>query len=369
MRDAGWGKVLKPNPRVAAMAAYALPDISAADGQVATVLAQNEHAFAPSPRVQQAVAEAMASGQLYPDDNWSALRAAIAEVHGLDAGRIGCGVGSMELMSSLMLAYLSPGTRLLMTQYGYLFMRTLCKLVGATLDVADEVDYRVDIDRVLQQLQPDTRLVFIVNPGNPSGTVIHNEEIRRLRAALPEDVMLLVDEAYAEFVDPDFHPPLFDLVETGNTVITRTFSKIYGLAGMRVGWGYFPAEVLEQVRKVQNPGSVSVVSQAAARAAMQDQASAAEARRYIAAQRNFLTGAIRALDLEVVPSQTSFILVDFVTPQRADSAFNYLRQHGLVVRPMGGYGLPACLRITIGTESQMRATALTLATWRERSGD
>jgi histidinol-phosphate aminotransferase len=347
------------------MAAYALPDISATEGQAATVLAQNEHAFAPSPRVRQAVAEAMASAQLYPDDNCSVLRAAIAEVHQLDAGRIVCGVGSMELMSSLMLAYLAPGARLLMTEYGYLFMRTLCQLTGATLDVADEVDHRVDVDRVLRQLRPDTRLVFIVNPGNPSGSVIHNDEIRRLRAALPEDVMLLVDEAYAEFVDPGFHEPLFDLAATGNSVITRTFSKIYGLAGLRVGWGYFPTEVAVQLRKVQNPGSVSSLSQAAACAAMEDQSSAAEARRYIADQREFLAAALAALDLGVVPSQTNFILVDFTTPQRADSAFSYLRQHGLVVRPMGGYGLPACLRITIGTGPQMQATAATLAAWKE----
>ena len=345
------------------MAPYALPDISASEGQPATVLAQNEHAFAPSAQVQQAVAEVIASGQLYPDSNCSALRSAIAEVHGLDAARIVCGVGSMELMSSLMLAYLTPGDRLLMTEYGYLFMRTLCKLVGASVDVADEVDHRVDVDKLLQQLQPDTRLVFVVNPGNPSGSVIHNDEIRRLRTALPEDVMLLVDEAYAEFVDPDFHSPLFDLAESGNTVITRSFSKIYGLAGLRVGWGYFPLDVRDQLRKVQNPGSVSSLSQAAARAAMLDQAGAAAARRHIREQREFLAAALGGLGLRVVPSQTSFLLVDFETPQRADSAFNYLRQHGLVVRPMGGYALPACLRITIGTGPQMQATAATLADW------
>lgn len=348
------------------MAAYALPDISAAEGRAATVLAQNEHAFPPSPQVQQAVAEAVASAQRYPDDTCGALRAAIAGVHGLDAARIVCGVGSMELMSSLMLAYLAPGARLLMTEYGYLFMRTLCQLAGASLDVAEEIEYRVDVDRVLRQLRPDTRLVFVVNPGNPSGSVIHNDEIRRLRAALPEDVLLLVDEAYAEYVESDFHSPLFDLAETGNTVITRTFSKIYGLAGLRVGWGYFPAEVAMQLRKVQNPGSVSSVSQAAARAAMDDQASAAEARQRIAVQRDFLSAALRALGLEVVPSQTNFILVDFKTPHQAESAFSYLRRHGLVVRPMGGYGLPACLRITIGTEPQMQAMAATLGAWRKQ---
>ena len=351
------------------MAAYALPDLSATDGQSAIVLAQNEHAFPPSAKVQQAVTQAIASGQLYPDDDWCELRAAIARVHGLDPEHIVCGAGSMELMSGLMLAYLGPDARLLMTEYGYLFMRTLCQLVGARLDVAEEIDHRVDIDRVLQKLQPDTRLVFIVNPGNPSGTVIHNDEIRRLRAALPADVLLLVDEAYSEFVDVDFHPPLFDLAQTSNTVITRTFSKIYGLAGLRVGWGYFPLEVRDQLRKVLNPSSVSSVSQAAARAAMEDQASVAAAHRHIAEQRRYLSTAIAKLGLKVVPSQTSFILVDFGEPGNADSAFQFLRKHRLVVRPMGGYGLPACLRITIGSAAQMQATADTLAAWQGESND
>ena len=361
--------MLKPNPTVASMAAYALPDISAAEGVEPIVLAQNEHAFAPSADVQRAVSEAVASGQLYPDTDWTELREAIASVHGLDAGRIVCGAGSMELMSSLMLAYMSADDRMLMTEYGYLFMRTLSKLVGAKLDVAPEIDYRVDVDGLLARLQPDTRLVFVVNPGNPSGTLIHNDDIRRLRAGLPDDVLLLVDEAYAEFVEPDFHAPLFDLAETSNTVITRTFSKIYGLAGLRVGWGYFPEEVRDQLRKIINPSSVSSLSQAAACAAMSDQGYAAQARQMIAEQRGLLSQAIAELDLSVVPSQTNFILVDFESPGQATAAFDFLRQRGLVVRPMGGYGLPGCLRITIGTAEQMALTAATLEDWKDGVGD
>jgi histidinol-phosphate aminotransferase len=361
--------MLKPNPTVASMAAYALPDISAAEGVEPIVLAQNEHAFAPSAAVQRVVSEAVASGQLYPDTDWTELREAIASVHGLDAGRIVCGAGSMELMSSLMLAYMSADDRMLMTEYGYLFMRTLSKLVGAKLDVAPEIDYRVDVDGLLARLQPDTRLVFVVNPGNPSGTLIHNDDIRRLRAGLPDDVLLLVDEAYAEFVEPDFHAPLFDLAETSNTVITRTFSKIYGLAGLRVGWGYFPEEVRDQLRKIINPSSVSSLSQAAACAAMSDQGYAAQARQMIAEQRGLLSQAIAELDLSVVPSQTNFILVDFESPGQATAAFDFLRQRGLVVRPMGGYGLPGCLRITIGTAEQMALTAATLEDWKDGVGD
>ena len=359
--------MLKPVANVAAMAPYALPDISASDGQTAIVLAQNEHAFPPSPAVQAAVQAAVGRGQLYPDSDWNDLRSAIAEVHGLDRDRIVCGAGSMELMSSLMLAYMSTGSRLLMTRYGYLFMRTLCRLVGAEVDVAEEPGYRVDVDLILETLRPDTRLVFLVNPGNPSGTVIHNDEIRRLRAALPPDVLLLVDEAYAEFVDDGFHSPLFDLAESGNTVITRTFSKIYGLAGLRVGWGYFPTAIRDEVRKVINPSSVSAISQAAATAAMRDQAHAQKDRTYIAEQRAYLSQAIADLGLAVVPSQTNFILIDFETSERANSAFQFLRRHALVVRPMAGYGLPACLRITVGTAEQMQLTASTLADWQKQA--
>ena len=179
------------------MSPYALPDISAADDLQPIVLAQNEHAWPPSARVQAAVAAAIGKGQLYPDSDCSELRKAIAAVHQLKAGNIVCGTGSMELMSSLMLAYLSAEDRLLMSEYGYLFMRTLAKLVGAKVDMAAEQNYRVDIDALLDKLEPDTKLVFVVNPGNPRGSLIHNDEIQRFRPALPAHVFRLVDVSAA----------------------------------------------------------------------------------------------------------------------------------------------------------------------------
>ena len=160
-----------------------------------------------------------------------------------------------------------------------------------------------------------------------------------------------------------------NLAQTTNTVITRTFSKIYGLAGLRVGWGYFPGEVRDELRKVINPSNVSSVSQAAARAAMSDQAHAEQARQMIAEQRCFLSRSIAELGLTVIPSQTNFVLIDFNSVTLAASAFEFLRQHGLVVRPMGGYGLPGCLRITIGTAEQMQSTVNVLARWKEGIDD
>ncbi len=355
--------MIEPRPVIAAMAAYALPDTTAPEGIEPIILAQNEHAFAPSAAVRAAVDVALATGQLYPDSEWTELRAAIAAVHELDPTRILCGSGSMELMSALVNAYVGAGDRVAMTEYGYLFMRTLVKMVDARLAVAPERDYRVDVDALLDVVDADTRLVFVVNPGNPSGTVIPNDDIRRLRAALADDILLLVDEAYSEFVEPGFNAPLFDLVDGGNTVVTRTFSKIYGLAGLRIGWGYFPPSIVDNLRKIMTPGGLSQLSQAAATAAMRDQQTALEARAEIARLRDLLSEGIAALGLPVVPSQTNFVLVDFDTPERAASAYDFLRNRGLIVRPMGGYGLPHCLRISIAEEPHMRATVEALAAW------
>lgn len=361
--------MIQPNPDIGTMAAYALPDISAPAGMQAIVLAQNEHAYPPSNRVRKAVNSALGRGHLYPDADWSELRAAIASVHSLEAGRILCGSGSMELMLALALAYLSPRDRVLVSEYGYLFMRTLVQMVGASIDIAAEKDYRVDIDALLDGVKPETKLVFVVNPGNPSGSVIHNDEIRRLREGLAESVLLLIDEAYSEYVDENFHHPLFDLVDRGNTVVTRTFSKIYGLAGMRVGWGFFPPDIRDNLRKVLNPNNVSLLSQVAACAAMKDQAMVGESRKKIAQQRRQLSTAIERLGLSVVPSQTNFVLVKFKTLKQAASAYEFLRARTLIVRPMGGYGLPECLRITIGLEQHMQQTAEALGDWRGQNNE
>ena len=356
--------MIEPKPTVAAMAAYALPDISAPEGVEPVVLAQNEHAFPLSAAVRDAVEAALAGGHLYPDSECRELRATIAAEHAIDPERILCGSGSMELMAALVNAYIAPDQRVLMTEYGYLFMRTLVKMAGASLGVAPERDYHVDVDALLGAVDDDTRLVFVVNPGNPSGTVIPNSEIRRLRDALADDVLLLIDEAYSEFVDPGYNQPLFDLVDAGNAVITRTFSKIYGLAGLRVGWGYFPADIAANLRKVMIPSGLSQLSQAAAVAAMRDRVGAQQARSEIARLRDLLTRGIAGVGLRVLPSQTNFVLIDFDTPEGARSAFAALRNRGLIVRPMGGYGLPHCLRISIGLEPHMRAVIDCLAEWR-----
>lgn len=353
------------NSNIAAMDAYQLPDISVPDGVTPIVLAQNEHAFPPSQKVRDAVAAAVQDSHLYADTDCRELRTAIAAVHDLDSEKVFCGSGSMELMSVLVQCYLSSGDHILMSDYSYLFMRTLARMVGAQIDIAAEPELRVDIDALLAMVQPDTRLVFLVNPGNPCGTVISHAEIRRLRASMPDDVLLLIDEAYAEYVDSS--SSLFDLVDAGNTVITRTFSKIYGLAGLRVGWGYFPCDILHQMRKVLLPGGIAWLSQVAACAAIKDQIAVADARQENAQQRELLSQGLERLGLLAVPSQANFVLADFSIPDRATSAFDYLRARGIVVRPMRGYGLPSCLRITVGIAAHMQQTIDALNAWQDEA--
>ena len=360
--------MIEANPNIAAMDAYQLPDISAPEGVTPIVLAQNEHSRPPSQRVRDAIEAAIGDAHLYADTNCSELRAAIARVHDLDSDRVFCGSGSMELMSVLVQCYLSSKDRILMSSYSYLFMRTLARMVGATVDIAAEPKLTVNVDALLDAVMSDTRMVFVVNPGNPCGTVIPDSEIRRLRDGLPENVILLIDEAYAEFVAPEDSQPLFDLVDRGNTVITRTFSKIYGLAGLRVGWGYFPAHILHEMRKVLLPGGVAWLSQAAARAAIEDREAMQQARQENAQQRALLVQGLDELGLLAANSHTNFVLAEFGSNEKAKSAFDALRSEGIIVRPMGGYGLPSCLRITVSLEAHMQQTLRILQDWKATTG-
>lgn len=247
----------KLSPRIAAMAAYVLPELKVAAGVRLRSLAQNESALPPSPAALQAATSAVTRAALYPDPDWWALRDAIANVHGLDAGSILCGSGSMDLIAALASAYLDAGDRALTTRHGYLFFRTAARLAGAEVDLAPEPELTVDVSALLRAVTPHTRVVFVANPGNPTGTHITREALLTLRAGLPDEVLLIIDEAYGEFADEPGER-VFDLVAGGDTVVLRTFSKAYGLTGMRVGRGVFPPGVAREVRKIQLPGSVGL---------------------------------------------------------------------------------------------------------------
>ena len=356
---------LQPNPHVAALSPYALADLSALPGKRLISLAQNESATPPSINTLNAACAAMADAQLYPDPDWHELRAAIAAIHSLDPERILCGCGSMELLMALASAYLGPNDRALTTAYGYLFFRIATRLAGAEIDLAPEAELTVDIGALLDEVRSDTRIVFVANPGNPTGTRIARSDLMRLRSHLPGDVLLVIDEAYGEFADMPGEA-MFDLAACGNTVILRTFSKVYGLAGMRVGWGVFPHEVAEQLRKILNPNNISATSQAAAAAAMRDQAHMRKVQEEIAERRDRFGARMRGLGLWVPDSHTNFALVRFASAKAANAADTVLRSEGIVMRMMGGYGLADCLRATIGGEEDMQRTGDILAAWTNR---
>ncbi len=355
--------MIAPRPHVADMAAYALAELKAPDGRRLISLAQNEAAHTPSPRALDAARDALDGAALYPDPDWTGLRAAIAEVHGIDPENILCGAGSLELIACLMQAYVGPGDTVLASQYSYAFFHTAAVAAGGAYKAADEDDFTVSVGSLLAAVEPSTRIVCVANPGNPTGTRIPDSELRRLREALDPGILLVIDEAYGEFAGQR-NDGIFDLAERGDTVILRTFSKAYGLAGMRVGWGLFPSRVAREVRKILNPNNISAASQAAAAAAMRDQDYMRAACLKTIDRRNRFARAVSALGLSVPESHTNFVLIRFADPEQARAADEVLRAEGVFMRGMGGYGLPDCLRATIGAEEDMGLAGDLLAKWR-----
>lgn len=340
----------RPVPQLAGVAPYPLADLTAG----LTSLAQNESACPPSPAALAAARGAIGGATLYPDPDCTDLCAAIAGVHGLPAGDVLCGAGSMDLIAAIARAYLAPGDAALMPAHGYLFFATAARLAGAAVDRAPEAALTVDVAALLDRVTPATRVVFLANPGNPTGTRIGRDDILALRDGLPGDVLLVVDEAYAEFAPP---APVFDLVARGDTVVLRSFSKAYGLAGLRAGWGLFPPAIRAEVQKCMPPNALSAPAQAAAAAAMRDQAWMRATVATTAARRDAFRDRLRALGLEVPPSHTNFALIGFgdaPTAARADAA---LRAGGILLRGMAGYGLPDRLRATVGAEADMDRAA------------
>ena len=341
---------------VADMAGYALADLGDSKG---ISLAQNESAAPPSPAALAAGASALEDAALYPDPDWRTLRAAIAAIHPVCAENVLCGAGSMELIGCIVRAFAGHGDTVLGAQFGYLFVATAAQQAGAVYLRAPEPNLAVSVDGILASVDAATRLVYVCNPGNPTGTRISNAEIVRLREALPQDALLVVDQAYAEFDDQD-HESIFALVARGDTVVTRTFSKAYALAGLRVGWGAFPPAIGAEVRKLLNPNNIAAQSQAMAAAAMIDQAHMRSIVEKIAKLRDETAARLRAAGYKVPASHANFLLVRFRDAEAAAKADHALREAGLILRGMGGYGLPDALRATIGSPEAMARMVETL---------
>lgn len=317
-------------------------------------LSSNENPLGYAPGVGDAIASATSKLATYPDGGATALRQAIAHTYGLDPDRIVCGAGSDELFQFLSRAYLSPGDEIIQTEHGFLVYSLVAQQAGATTVFAPERDLTADVDAILERVSPRTRLVFLANPNNPTGTYLPMEEIKRLHAGLRQDILLVLDGAYAEYVRRnDYSSGLELAAEQPNVLMTRTFSKIHGLAALRLGWAFGPASVIDAINRVRGPFNVSAIAQAAGVAALADGDFVRRSVDHNLVELNRLSAGLTSLGFDVVPSVANFCLVRFPeTPGRSAADCDaFLRARGIVVRAMGAYRLPDCLRISVGSEA------------------
>jgi histidinol-phosphate aminotransferase len=326
-------------------------------------LSANENILGAGAAAKAALANAAETLAHYPDGRGVLLRAAIARKFRLEPERLVLGCGSDEIFSLLNQVFLEPGDNIVQGEFGFGAYAIGARANQGEVRFAPEKDHRLDVDALLAAVDGRTRLVFVANPANPTGTLLSGPEIRRLHAGLPPAVVLVLDGAYAEFVtDPRFEDGLDLARDARNIAVTRTFSKLHGLAALRVGWAYLPAEIAAALERIRLPFNTSIAGQMAAAAALDDEAHQRASIALVETWRPWLTQQLGGLGLDVTPSSANFVLVGFPrTPGRtAGEAEAFLSQHGLIVRGVGGYGLPDHLRITIGLEAHNRAVVETL---------
>ncbi|MDE1992431.1 MAG: histidinol-phosphate transaminase [Rhizobiaceae bacterium] len=342
-----------PRPGILDIAAY-VPGKEHAPG-VARVfkLSSNETPFGASPKAIAAMHTAIEHLERYPDGQAKELRQAIADVHGLNPSNILCGNGSDELLALLCHIYLGAGDEGIVTEHGFLIYKIQIMAAGATPITVKEKDCTVDVDAILAAVTDKTRIVFIANPANPTGTYVPVSEIRRLQAGLPKHVILVLDAAYAEYVRRNDYEAGLELVSSNaNVVMTRTFSKIYGLAALRVGWMYAPVDIVDALNRVRGPFNMNAAAIAAGAAAMRDQAFTEKAVAFNLHWIEKVTKELEAIGLTVTPSVANFVLIHFpdVDGKRAAEADDFLTSRGYIVRAVRAYGFPNSLRMSIGTE-------------------
>jgi histidinol-phosphate aminotransferase len=349
---------LRPRPGILEIEPYVGGRSEIAGASRVIKLSANESAIGPSPKAIAACQAAAAQIHRYPDGDATALRAAIGERFQLDPAQILCGAGSDELIQLLMRAYAGPGDEVLYSAHGFLMYKLSALGVGAMPVAAPERELTVDVDALLARLTSRTRMIFIANPNNPTGSYLSAEELLRLHAGLPEDVLLVIDAAYSEYVRRNDYTAGIELVDqTANVVMTRTFSKLFGLAALRLGWLYAPPHVVDVLQRLRGPFNVSTPAQVAGVAALEDLDHQERSRAHNDRWLPWLAEALAGLGLKVHPSIANFVLVEFAPdgPQSAAAASAWLEQSGIIARPMGAYGLPQCLRISVGLETENRA--------------
>jgi histidinol-phosphate aminotransferase len=328
-------------------------------------LSSNENPFGPSPAARDAYRSVADSLERYPPGGHETLRAAIAAAHGLEPDRIVCGAGSDEIIALLCQAYAGPGDVVLHTEHGFSMYRICAQAAGATPREVPERDRRVDVDALVAAARttPAARLIFVANPGNPTGTMLETAELRRLADGIPDDCLLVLDGAYAEYVE-GYDGGAALAAGRANVAMTRTFSKIHGLGGVRAGWAFGPAHVIDVLNRMRGPFNLSAPALAAAEAAMRDRAWEAHCRAENARLRDTLAADLRQAGIAVDPSAANFVLARFADAAEAEAADAALRADGILARRVAGYGFPEGLRITIGDAKACRRVAATLTAFR-----
>jgi histidinol-phosphate aminotransferase len=347
-----------PNPGILDIAPYTPGKSPVPEpGRKVFKLSANETPFGPSPKAIAAYNQAGAHLEDYPEGTSRILREAIGRAFGLDPDRIICGAGSDEILNLLAKTYLNQGDEAISTAHGFLVYPIATMATGARNVVAPETDYTADVDAILKLVTPQTKLVWLANPNNPTGTYLPFDEVKRLRAGLPAQVLLVLDAAYADYVSRNDYEMGIELVATtDNTVMTHTFSKIHGLAALRIGWMFGPAHIVDAVNRIRGPFNVSTPAMLAAVAAIEDTAHQEMSKAHTEKWRNWLTREIQKLGLEVTPSVANFVLIHFPTEKgkTSDEADVFLTRRGLVLRGLRNYRLPHALRMTVGIEEANR---------------
>ena len=355
---------LTPVPSVMKLSSYTQGESSIVGVENPIKLSSNESSHGPSPLAVKAYQECAKQLYRYPDGSQLNLREAIGKVHGLDADRIICGNGSDELILLVVRAYIRPGDEALLSENSFIMSNIHCIAQGAELLIAPEKSYRVDVDALLERVTPKTRFCTIANPNNPTGTYISDSEMRRLHAGLPEHCLLLIDNAYAEYVDhKDFASGAKLVDEFENVVMTRTFSKIYGLSALRIGWAYCPPEIISVLQRIRTPFNANRPALATATAAVLDTAYTRRVKELNINSLRWIRSELTRLGIEVIPSTTNFYLLKF-DPQGDKSgseAASFLQSCGIIPRPAGGSG--AFLRITVGLDHENDAVVKALTAY------
>ncbi len=353
-----------PKPGILEIEPYIPGKSTVAGGGKVYKLSSNETPFGPSPKAVAAAGAVLGALERYPSPGARELREAIAARYGLDPDRIVCGSGSDELIAHLCQAYLSPGDEMVQTVHGFNIYAIATLAAGGRPVFVEERDLVTDVDAILAAVTPRTRLVFIANPNNPTGTYLSASELARLARSLPPGVLLAIDAAYAEYVRRDDYGSGLELAGTmANVVMMRTFSKIHGLAGLRIGWAYGPAEIIGVLHRIRLPFNLSTPAIAAAIAALEDTAHEEKSVRHNLEWLARFTAAVEGLGLVVTPSVANFVLVHFppVPGRSAADADQALQAAGVITRRMESYRLPDALRISIGSEEAMLAAIAALA--------